>query len=63
MMKKMAAAGGKKKGGVKKGGAKGKAAPAKPAPAAAPKPVEEVVDKDTRKRMDTTQVLAYCDKI
>ena len=64
MMKKMAAAGGKKKGGDKKGGAKGgsKAAPAKAAPVAE-KPKEEVFDKETRKKMDTGQVLEYCDKV
>lgn len=76
MMQKMAAAGKGKKGGkggaAAKGGAKGKgaagkaAAPAKPAAAAKPKPapvVEEVVDKETRKKMDTQQLLDFCDQI
>ena len=63
MLKKMAAGGGKKKGGDKKGGAKGGAkAPPKAAPAPE-KPKEELVDKETRKKMDTAQVLSYCDKI
>lgn len=78
-MQKMAAAGkGKKGGAAAKGGAKGKGAgkgagaggrpatAAKPAAAPQPKPapvVEEVVDKETRKKMDTQQLLNFCDEI
>jgi hypothetical protein len=73
MMKQMAGAGKAKKGGAKagaggKGGAKGgkpAAAAAKPAQQA-PKPApaqEEAVDKETRRKMDTQQLLAFCDQL
>jgi hypothetical protein len=66
MLKKMAAAGKGKKGAAK-GGAKGGkgGAPAKaPAPKKEePKPEAEVVDKETRKKMDIEQLLGFCDEI
>jgi len=75
MMKQMAAAGKAKKGGAKggaaaKGGAKGgKQGPAAAKPAQAQQPAkaeaaqEEVVDKETRKKMDTEQLLSFCDQL
>lgn len=72
MMKKMAAAGkakkGGKAGGASKGGkgGKGAAAAQKPAQVQQPKAeikAEEAVDKETRKRMDTEQMLRYCDSL
>ena len=70
MMQKLAAGKGKKggKGGAAgKGGAQGKPAAASRSAAAAqakPAPVqEEVVDKDTRKKMNTHQLLDFCDEI
>ena len=64
MMQKLAAGKGKKGG---KGGAQGKPAAASRSAAAAqakPAPVqEEVVDKDTRKKMNTQQLLDFCDEI
>ena len=72
MLKKMAAAGKGKKGAAKggaagKGGAKGgKGGAAAKAPAPKkeePKPEAEVVDKETRKKMDIEQLLGFCDEI
>lgn len=73
MMKKMAAAGKGKKGGAKGGaGGKGAAKPGKGGAAVkpqAPPPKKEepkqgeVVDKETRKRLDTEQLLNFCDEI
>jgi hypothetical protein len=69
LMKKMAEAKKAKKGPAGKGaaGAKGagKKEPPKPAqaPKADPKPAAEVIDKDTRKRMDTNQLLSFCDQL
>jgi hypothetical protein len=74
MLKKMAAASKAKKGGAKPGAAAAGAKGGKPA-AAATKPVqasqaqkaapepEAAVDKETRKRLDTEQLLGYCDKL
>jgi len=68
MMQKLAAGKGKKggKGGAAgKGGAQGKSAAAsRSAAQAKPAPVqEEVIDKDTRKKMNTQQLLDFCDEI
>lgn len=67
MMQKLAAGKGKKggKGGAAgKGGAQGKSAAAsRSAAAAQAKPVQEEVDKDTRKKMNTQQLLDFCDEI
>jgi len=65
MMQKLAAGKGKKggKGGAAgKGGAQGKSAAASRSAAQA-KPVQEEVDKDTRKKMNTQQLLDFCDEI
>lgn len=59
MMQKLAAGKGKKGG---KGGAQGKSAAASRSAAQA-KPVQEEVDKDTRKKMNTQQLLDFCDEI
>lgn len=63
-MQKLAAGKGKKGG---KGGAQGKSAASSrsAAPAQAkPAPVEEeFIDKDTRKKMNTQQLLDFCDEI
>lgn len=64
-MQKLAAGKGKKggKGGAAgKGGAQGKSAAASRSAAQA-KPVQEEVDKDTRKKMNTQQLLDFCDEI
>lgn len=66
VLKKMAAAKGKK-GAAGKGGAKGgkAAAPVKKpvVKKEEPKPEEEYIDKETRKKMDIEQMLGFCDEV
>lgn len=64
-MLKQAASKGKKggKGGAKGGKAGAPTKPQAPPPKKEEAKQEEVVDKETRRRMDTEQLLSFCDQI